>query len=59
MDSAFYTGCDRHEEVDFLAFCSNDLDEWVIFFHKSWPGESIVAICEFYEVDDMWLGGLE
>jgi hypothetical protein len=56
MDSASSTGRVSDEAVDFLTFYSNDLDKRVIYFGFSVSCghvDSIVAICEFNELDDI------
>ena len=60
MFAAYYTDYKSEEGVDFLTFCSNDLDERVTcfgFFMSCSHREFIVAICEFKELDDLYVVG--
>ena len=43
--------------IDIPTRCSKCLHEWVIligFFFNNGGGESIMAICEFNELDNIW-----
>ena len=59
MNSPSNVGYDNDERVDLPSSCSKSLYEWVVFhgfFIVCGIWESIVAICEFYELYDIWWG---
>ena len=56
-----YPGCDVNKGVYFPSVILYHVNWWVIFgvfWFQGLVGESIVAICEFYELDYVWRRGL-